>query len=278
MEVIETLAGLQIDLSAIGGSKISLWTLISAVLLLGVALISIRIILNVAGKTLKKVGLDERLQSFIMGGIKVLLYFIAVIILLDQMNIPISSLLAAFTAASAAIALALKDSLAQVASGILLIINRPYEIGDYIVTGSIEGRVVAMKLMHTTILTNDNRLIHCPNSQVFGGEIANNTGMATRRVDLTFTISYDDPIDKVKEALLEAARGVPEVLADPAPFANVINYGESNIEYTLRVWVLNEDYWPAYFRLQEDVMHSLTRHGLSMSYNHLNVHIINDEQ
>ena len=171
--------------------------------------------------------------------------------------------------------LALQNTLSNVAGGIMLLVTTPFQVGDYVEADGISGTVHAIDLSYTAILTIDGKEIFVPNSQLSGTKIINYTILGRRRVVRTVTASYDAPTEDVKAACLEAVAAVPGILSDPAPAVQLTNYGASSIEYTIFCWCSVEDYWPVYFAVNENLRSAFANHGVEMTYDHLNVHVVN---
>ena len=150
----------------------------------------------------------------------------------------------------------------------MLLSTHPFRVGDFVEVGTVSGTVQEIGMTYTTLVTPDQKEIFVPNSEVAAAKIINYTAVTNRRVDLTFTASYDDAAETVKAALLKAA-DLPQVYKDPAPFAAVNRYGDSAIEYVLRVWTAATDYWDVYFAIVENVRVRFEEAGISMTYPHL---------
>ena len=250
---------------SLGGS------ILRPILLAVVCLIVIKILLKITKKLLGKSKLDKSLHALIYSFAKILLLFVAVMIVASSLGINISSLLAVLSIAGVAVSLAIQDILSNFFSGVVLLGSKPFKVGDYVTIGGRTGTIVETGITHTKLHTLDNQVILVPNSAVTSNVITNVTAEDIRRVDFTFTASYDADTDKVKQALTEAA-DVPQVLKDQPVFVAVSKYGESAVEYTVRVWVRTADYWDVYFGITERVRSCYAAHGVSMTYPHINVH------
>ena len=248
--------------------------LLYAIVLLVVSLILVRLIMSLLRKVLGKTHLETGIRSFTLSLAKVLLYFVAVLIICTSLGIDVTSLLAVFSIAGLAASLAMQDTLSNLASGVLVLVSKPFKVGDFVECGANSGIVQKVSLVYTTVMTLDNRLVYIPNKDIASARVTNYSHEALRRVDLTFTASYDIPTNTVKEALLHAAAQVPTALAEPAPFTSINAYNGSNIEYVLRVWTNNADYWDTHFGLMEQVRESYAKFGVTMTYDHVNVHIV----
>ncbi len=243
-----------------------------AIIVFVISFILIKALMKLISKLLEKSHIEKTLHSFIKSCLKIVLYSLAIIISADSLGIPITSLVAVFSVAGLAVSLAVQGTLANLASGITILISKPFKVNDFIEIADVSGFVNEIGLIYTKLLTIDNKVIFLPNSEISSTKIINYTSQTARRVDMTITASYDCPVDSVEFALKEAISAVPEFLKNPEPFVNVWNYGESSIEYIIRVWVKTGDYWDAYFALLENIKRSFDKNGVEMTYNHLNVH------
>jgi len=158
----------------------------------------------------------------------------------------------------------------------MLLAGHPFKIGDYVEAGGQEGTVRNIGIIHTVLATVDNKLIHVPNSAISSGKIVNYSSEPTRRVDITVSASYDDPTAKVRAAIMDAVDQNELILRDPAPVVLLSEYGNSAISYTVRVWTKNANYWPVNGALKEAIRESFAKHGVTMTYNHVNVHLMKD--
>lgn len=251
----------------------TLGKLISAVITFLVCMIVIRIVMRFVSGISEKIPADKRLSRLFNGAVKAVLYFLAIVITTDTLGIPVTSLLAVFSVAGLAVSLALQGLLGNIASGIVLLLTKAFVVGDYIEVGGVSGTAQEIGLIYTRIYTVDNKVISVPNSDISAARIINYSAEQKRRIDLTFSASYEASTASVKEAILETIDSIPTLLRDEEPFVHISAYGESNIDYSVRVWAKTADYWNAYYELMEGVRESFNRHGIEMSYNQLNVHV-----
>lgn len=192
-------------------------------------------------------------------------------IVAGSLGIDTSSLLAILSVAGLAVSLAIQDSLSNLASGIVILVSKPFKVGDYVTAGGFSGTVQEIGITHTRLATTDNQIILVPNSAITAAAVTNFSTAEIRRLDLVFSASYDAPAETVKEALAEAV-DIPQVMKDQPVFIRLSKYGDSAIEYTVRVWVRNSDYWTAYFDIMERVKPCFDRRSVEMTYPHVNVH------
>lgn len=262
------------SLESISLGSLTLLSIISVILLFLVCVIVIKILMSVAKKLLEKTRLEPAIKGFVFSGIKAALWVVAIIIIAGKLGVNTASLVALLGVAGLALSLSIQGVLSNLFSGFTILTTKPFASGDYVELDGTSGTIKNVGLFYTTLSTVDNKTIHVPNSQVAASKIINYTEQNERRVDLNFCVSYDAAADEVKKALLEAAGDDPRIIKDPAPFAGLIEYKESSVEYVLRAWVKSEDYWDVYFSLNENVRAFFGRYGIEMSYPHMNVHII----
>ena len=253
--------------------NLTLDAVLPAVLMLVLGLLAIRVILRLVKQSLSKTKLERAAVSLVRSLLKVVLYVLLGMMVASKLGIDVTGVVALASVASLALSLALQDSLSNVIGGFLLLSNHPFHSGDYVEVAGQAGTVQTIDITYTKLTTPDNKVISIPNSAVVASQIVNYSASGTRRVDIDVSASYDSPIATVKAALLEAAK-IDAVLDTPAaPFAAVVSYGESTINYTLRVWTSSDLYWDAMFTINENIKAEFEKAGVQMSYPHLNVHL-----
>lgn len=216
--------------------------------------------------------------------IKVLSYMFKVgakiliaICLVGYLGIDTSGLTALVTSLGVCAGLAVNGALANLAGGIIIIFTRPFKLDDYIeVEGSVAGTVEDIQIVCTKLRTPDNKVVYVPNGTLSNANIINYSEKPTRRVDFSFSISYDNDFEKAKSLVLDICTSHPLALSDPAPMVRVSEHGPSSVNLTARVWSNNEDYWTVKFDILEAVKKSFDENGISIPYNQLDVHVKND--
>ena len=260
--------------ATLGGYSLS--KILSALVTLLVCLIAVRLIMKITARLVDRMQkVNDRLQKLILTAVKALLYVLTVIITAEALGFNTSSLTALLSVLTLGITLAAEDILGNVAGGLVILSSRPFAVGDFIEAGGISGTVREIGLNHTKLETPDGQMVLMPNKDLSSSKIINYTVLGRRRVVRTVTASYDAPTEDVKAACLEAVAAVPGILSDPAPAVQLTNYGASSIEYTIFCWCSVEDYWPVYFAVNENLRSAFTNHGVEMTYDHLNVHVVN---
>ena len=249
-------------------------SILRAILIFLICLIAIRIIKILLKKVFSKTKLDKTLEGFILTASNVVLWVLAGIIVATSLGIDTASLVAAVSVVGLALSLAVQNIMANLFSGITLLFTRPFKAGDFISAAGNDGTVESIGLFYTVIKTPDNKLINIPNGDVTAASITNYSTNDTRRIDFNIGVSYECPTDTVKKAFFEAAAQDERILSDPEPFFALTEFADSCIKYTFRVWCKNEDYWSINFKMNEEIRESFARNGVEMTYNHLNVHIV----
>lgn len=242
------------------------------ILILVVGFLLIKIIMNIVEKALAKSKLEKAAHGLIKSLARVVLYLLLGLIAASALGIDVTGVIALASVLTLAVSLSVQNALTNVIGGITLLYTKPFKSGDFVEIAAESGTVQEIGMSYTKLSTPDNKVIYIPNSAVVSADIVNFTVSGTRRVDLTFSASYDAPTEAVINALYEAAR-VPGAMTDPAPFASVSKYGDSAVEYTLKVWTTSAAYWDVHFAINEKVRDTFKNAGVEMSYPHLNVHI-----
>ena len=235
---------------------------------------AIRILLTLFDRTMGKTRLDKGIRSFLRSGLKVILIVVAICVLLGYLGVPMTSLVAFISVLGLAISLAVQGMLSNLAGGITLLSSHPFAAGDFVEAGGVSGTVDEIGLVYTKLSTVDNKVVYIPNGEVSGKTIVNYSAKDKRRVELKFTVSYNAPAQTVKDCMARVVGEHPLTLPTPEPFIRVSNYGSSSVEYVLRCWCATGDYWEVYYDLLEQVKAAFDKAGVEMTYDHLNVHMV----
>lgn len=257
-----------------GWGKLTVGRVLSALLLLLICLAVVRLLLGMTRRLVNRASLDERVKRYILRGMRAFLYLLTALIMAGSLNVDVSSLIAIVSVFGLAVSLAVQDVLGNVAGGMVLLFSKPFTLGDYVSTADGEGEVAEITLTHTKLDTPSGQRVMLPNSKLMAGQIVNYTVRGVRRADHSITASYDDEPEAVRAACLKALSRTPNILPDPAPQVVLTTYGESSIEYHVRFWAKTEDYWDAHFQSLEEIHKAFAEDGVTMTYNHLNVHIV----
>ena len=232
-----------------------------------------RKITDIVKKGMSRANMDAALVSFLGNGVFMILMVCVVLVTLDFVGVKTTSFVAILGAAGLAVGLALKGSLANFASGVLIIMFRPFTVGNAIDAGGVFGIVEEISILTTNMKTPDNKVIIVPNSQIMGGAITNFSKKETRRVDMVFGCSYDDDIKKAKALLEDILQKDERILKDPAYTVGVSELGDSSVNFAVRPWVNAADYWNVFFDTHETVKIRFDEEGLSIPYPQSDVHM-----
>lgn len=260
--------------SALGAQDLTLGKIVQVAVLVLVGWLVIRVLMKMADRMLDRAKKVASIKVYIRSALHIFLWFLLALVLAGTMSIEVTSIIAMLSVAGLAVSLALQNTLSNLAGGLTLLVTKPFAVGDYVEADGVSGTISAVDLSYTTFVTPDNKEIFVPNSQLSAAKIINYNRLGRRRMDLKFTASYDAPTAQVRAAILEALEAVPNVLDDPAPAVYLSEYRSSSIEYLARLWTLSGDYWEVYYALLEGVREAFVRHGVEMTYDHLNVHIV----
>ena len=242
--------------------------LITAILIYIVGSWVIKRIIKVARKGMAKSSYEESLQKFLMNMVSWTLKVFLIILVISQLGVDVTTFAAVIAAAGLAIGLALQGSLSNFAGGVLIMIFKPYKIGDLIEAQGVLGAVKEIEIFTTKLITPQNKLAIVPNGAMANGNIINYTAEGKMRVDTTVGVDYDSDIKKAKEALLEMLKANPKVLKDPAPSVNVAELADSSINLAVRPYCTPEDYWDVYFATIENTKLALDKAGIEIPYPH----------
>lgn len=246
------------------------------VLLVIVAFALIKVIMKQVEKLIKKSKLPKSSHVFACTTIKILLYFLVLLIICGQLGIDVTSLVAAFSIVGVAFSLSLQGSLSNVMSGITLLFTKQFAVDDYIEAGGVSGTVVEIGMSHCRLRTADNKDIYVPNSTIVSEKIINYSTEKNRRVDITIGVSYSADIDKVKKLLQDIVDSTPQVLKKEPVFVGITAYKDSCVDYTVRVWTKNSEYWDAYLPMLEKIKRVFDENNVEIPYNKLDVNIIKE--
>ena len=272
LDIEAAAANLKDSLAQITTNKI-----FEAVIVAVVSLLAVKLLLKLLDRALRRSQLDDTLKKLIHSLLKGALLFVTVIVVLQCLDIEVTSLVAVLSVVGLAFSLALQNFLSNVAGGMQLLASRPFKPGDFVEAGGCSGTVTEVGMFYTRLATYENKLIQIPNSAIVSANIINHFTLPTRRVDLFVSASYDAPLDLVMDTLMGLARAHQLVLDDPAPAAHVKEYGDNAIEYALRVWCASGDYWTVYNDLIDSFKPAFDKAGIVMTYPHVNVHMIEDK-
>ena len=256
-------------------ASLGLSKILPALITLAICLLAIWLLTKLTDKLLgRSKKIDGTLGGFIRSAVRGIMWILTVIIVADALGIPTTSLVALVSVVGLALSLSVQNIMSNLFSGITLLIAKPFVAGDFVDIAGKTGTIKSMGLFYTMMDTVDNTVINIPNGDVTAASIINYSKEELRRVGMKFCASYDDATEDVKAAILEAAAEDERIRTEPAPFIALNQYKDSCIEYVVRLWCKNSDYWDVYFGMNERVRAAFDRNGISMTYEHMNVHIV----
>jgi len=233
----------------------------------------IRLIMRALHKIMKKQDVEVTLDTFVTDLVRTVLMIILVIATIGAMGVETTSFIAVFGAAGLAVGLALQGSLSNFASGVLIVLFRPYRVGDFVEAAGIAGVVEQVQILTTVMQTGDNKQIIVPNSQIMDSIITNYSANDTRRVDMVVGVSYDDDLDKVRDTIKELIAADDRILTEPAPKIAVSELADSSVNFIVRPWVNSADYWGVMFDLTEAIKKRFDKEGISFPFPQQDVHL-----
>ncbi len=228
--------------------------------------IVIKVIMLIFNKSKSIVKIDPNVGSFLKGLIKFLLYAVYIIMLLTLIGIPITTFVAMLGAVGLAIALALQGNLSNFASAILILMFKPFVVGDYIECKGDSGSVRDIQLLFTTIITPDNKKVTIPNSDLINSSVINYTSEDTRRIDLIFSAGYESDVKIVKDVLTNVVANHEKILTNPEPIIRLAKHGDFSLDYDLKVWVNTFDYWDVLYDLEESVRQEFNKNNIEIPF------------
>lgn len=236
-----------------------------------------RIVIKLTLKAIDKVLLKKQIKgifhNFIISIIKVVVYIILILTLLGAFEIDTTPLLAVLGTFGLALGLALKDHMANLASGILIVVNKQFALGDYIGCEGVDGTVVKLELFNTKLKTLDNKIVYIPNSNFTKNAIINYTKESTRRVDVSIGVSYNTKIADVKKAIDNIIEKNNKILKEPESFVGLVEFGDSSINFVVRVWTETINYWEVYFYINEAIKVQFDKQNIEIPYPQLDIHM-----
>ena len=247
-------------------------SILLAILIFVVGRYLIKFINRMIGRMMERKKVEPTIQSFLKSFINVLLTILLIITTVSALGVNTTSFAALLASAGVAVGMALSGNLQNLAGGIILLLFKPYKVGDYIEAQGVSGTVKEIQIFHTIILTVDNKQVYVPNGALSSGSVINYSSEPLRRVDLTVSVEYGTQVDTVKQALEDIIKADGRILTDPKPFVALGNLASSSIDFTVRTWVKGADYWPVYFDLTRTVYEEFNRRGISFPFPQIQVH------
>jgi small conductance mechanosensitive channel len=237
----------------------------------------IRLIVGTISKVMTNQAVDKTLKTFICNFVQISLMVVVVIASIGALGVETTSFIAIIGTAGLAVGLALQGSLSNFASGVLIVLFRPYRVGDFIEAAGIAGNVDQVQILTTILKTGDNKQIIVPNSQIMDSIITNYSANDTRRVDMVIGVSYDDDLDKVRKTLQNLIATEERILDEPATTIAVSALADSSVNFVVRPWVKSSDYWGVMFDMTEAIKKRFDKEGISFPYPQQDVHLYNQD-
>lgn len=248
-----------------------------ALLIWIIGYVVLRIVVVIIGRIFKRSKMEKVAQGFILSIIRFGLHIILIIMVLRALGVEITGIVAALATAGLAIGLALKDSLGNVASGVILLITKPFKEGDYVQVNGVEGKVKNIKIFTTALITRDNKLVVLPNSAVANNPLTNYSNRKTRRVDYTFSVAYESDVELVRKVVLDVMKSDGRVLLKPEPTCRICNFNESSVDFFAFCWCDSNDYWDVYYYIWDNVFNEFKRNNISIPYKQVEVRMREDK-
>ena len=249
--------------------------IIIALIVLWIGLKVVKLIVKAMRKMLEKREVDVSLQSFLLSMTDIALKVLIVIAVMGMIGIQTTSFIAVLGAAGLAVGMALQGTLQNFAGGVIILLLKPFRVGDYIDSAGVQGTVRNIQIFNTIVETPDKKMVIAPNTDLATKTLINYSRSENRRVDIKVGIAYGESVDNARNALLELAKSYSKVIEEPAPVVVVTALADSAVSLELRVWAKNADYWDTFFYLNQAVYDKLNEKGIQIPFNQMDVHIIN---
>ncbi len=227
---------------------------------------------NIISKAMKKAKISTEVVTFVHSFIKIALKSVVVVAVIGTLGFNVASLVTALGAATVAVGLALQDTLKNIASGLMVLINKPFKVDDYVSIGGFEGRVTKIDISNTHLLTTDNKEVIIPNANLTSGNITNYSSQEKRKVILNYGVAYGTDIEKVKKVIDGVIADSDKILGEPERFFGVGKHGDSSIEIVVKVWCKTPDYWNVYYYMQENVLKAFEKNHIQIPFPQIDVH------
>ena len=247
-------------------------SILLALLIFVVGRYAIKLINRVVGGMMERRQVEPTIQSFLKSFINVLLTILLIISTVSALGVNTTSFAALLASAGVAVGMALSGNLQNLAGGIILLLFKPYKVGDFIEAQGISGTVKEIQIFHTIILTGDNKQVYVPNGSLSSGSVTNYSSQPLRRVDMVIGVEYGTEVETVRQALLDIFKADSRIQAEPTPFIALGQLADSSVNFTVRVWVKGADYWPVYFDLNRNIYEEFNRQGIGFPFPQVQIH------
>jgi len=247
--------------------------LLGGLAVLAVGCFAVRWIVRFVERSQKFIRIEPTLKSFLHSLMRILLYVVVILTAASVMGVPLTSFITLLASAGVAVSLAMQGALSNFVGGMTMLLLKPFKAGDYVKIGDTEGTTRAVGVFYTELTTPDNRHISLPNSSLTNTAIVNYTREGTRRLDMTYAVSYASDMDRVFEVLTAVVHGSDMALPDPAPTVHLAECADSSLKFVVRLWCRTADYWTLYYYLMEEGKRALDRAGIEIPFPQLDVHV-----
>lgn len=248
--------------------------IIAALLVLMVGRLLVKLLNRLVAKMLDRRHIDVGVQSFLRSAVNILLTTLLVVSVIGALGINTTSFAALLASAGVAVGMALSGNLQNFAGGIVVLLFKPYKVGDWIESQGVEGSVVEIQIFHTILRTADNKIVFVPNGSMSTAVVTNYSREATRRLQWTVGVDYGEDVERVKAVVAEVLKGEPRILTTPQPLIVVEALADSSVNIMVRVWVKQEDYWDVHYEMYQKIYDSFNAAGINFPYPQQTVHIV----
>ena len=246
--------------------------IISAIIIFLIGRLLISIVNKLVAKLLARRHVDAGVQTFIKSFVNIMLTILLIVAIISKLGVDTTSFAALLASAGVAIGMALSGNLQNFAGGLIILLLRPFKVGDFIECQGVSGTVKEIQIFHTILTSPDNKVIYVPNGSLSSGTVINYSREATRRVDWTFTVEYGEDYEKVENVINKLIAADERILNTPAPFVNLIALADSSVNVVVRVWVKSENYWDVFFQMNKSVYATFNKEGINFPFPQLTVH------
>lgn len=246
--------------------------IIAALIIFLVGRLLISLVNKLVAKLLSRRHVDAGVQSFVKSFVNILLTILLIVAIISKLGVDTTSFAALLASAGVAVGMALSGNLQNFAGGLIILLFRPFKVGDFIECQGVSGAVKEIQIFHTILTSPDNKVIYVPNGGLSSGNIINYSREATRRVDWTFTFEYGEDYNKVESVINRLIAADDRILNTPAPFVNLIALADSSVNVVVRVWVKSEDYWDVFFSMNKAVYATFNKEGINFPFPQLTIH------
>ncbi|MBE6283424.1 MAG: mechanosensitive ion channel [Mediterranea massiliensis] len=246
--------------------------IISAIIIFLIGRLLISIVNKLVAKLLARRHVDAGVQTFVKSFVNIMLTILLIVAIISKLGVDTTSFAALLASAGVAIGMALSGNLQNFAGGLIILLLRPFKVGDFIECQGVSGTVKEIQIFHTILTSPDNKVIYVPNGSLSSGTVINYSREATRRVDWTFTVEYGEDYEKVENVINKLIAADERILDTPAPFVNLIALADSSVNVVVRVWVKSENYWDVFFSMNKAVYATFNKEGINFPFPQLTVH------